>query len=167
MAARNLATYLNDHLAGSTVALDLLEHLERSHAGTPEARFAAELRAEIAADRRELEGVMSRLQIGESRPRKATAWLSEKMTELKLRMDDPADGALRRLEVFDAVSVGIEGKRLLWRALGAAAETMPELRGTDYGRLERRAEEQRHSLETLRLEAAKAALGSDAGNPST
>jgi hypothetical protein len=160
VAETYLAAYLNDHLAGSEVALELLEHLEGAHAGTPLARFVAGLRAEIAADRSELEAVMARRHVAQSRPRKAAAWLSEKLTELKLRLDDPPGGALRRLEVLEAVSVGIEGKRLLWRSLGAAAEGRPDLGGTDFAHLERRAEEQRQSLEAFRLEAARAALGS-------
>jgi hypothetical protein len=160
MAEQHLATYLNDHLAGAEVALELLEHLERGHAGTPVARFAAELRAEIASDRRELEALMGRLHIAVSRPSQAAAWLTEKMTELKLRLDDPAGGALRLLEAFEGLSIGIEGKRLLWRSLAAASGATPALGGTDYGRLERRAEEQRRGVETVRLEAAKAALGS-------
>jgi hypothetical protein len=77
-----------------------------------------------------------------------------------LRLDDPAGGALRLLEALDAVSTGIAGKRLLWRALAAAAEEVSELRGLDYERLEQRAEEQRRRLEPLRLEAAKAAFRS-------
>ena len=63
--------------------------------------------------------------VAESRTRKATAWLTEKVTELKLRLDDPAGGALRLLEALEAVSLGIEGKRALWRALAAAAEDAP------------------------------------------
>ena len=51
MARTHLATYLNDHLAGSVVALEMLEHLERAHAETPVASFALWLRAEIAEDR--------------------------------------------------------------------------------------------------------------------
>src|SRR5438105_546827 len=99
MAGQHVATYLNDHLAGSVVALELLEHLERAQAGSPVARFAAELRADIAADRGELEVLMARLQVSVSRPRKVAAWFGEKMTELKLRLDDPSAGALRRLEI--------------------------------------------------------------------
>ncbi len=158
MAELRLATYLNDHLAGSEVVLELLEHLERSLPDTPAARFAAGLRVDIEADRRELEALMGRLQIAASRTRTAAAWLAAKGTELKLRLDDSAGGALRRLEVFDAVSVGIEGKRLLWRALAAAAEGRPDLRGIDYVRLERAAEDQRRRVERARLEAATAAF---------
>jgi len=33
-----LATYLNDHLAGAVTALELVEQLEKAHAGAPLAR---------------------------------------------------------------------------------------------------------------------------------
>src|SRR3954469_10704598 len=98
------ASYLNDHLAGSEGALELLEHLERAYSGTPLARFAADLRAEIAADRGELEALMARLKVGVSQTRKMAGWLAEKASELKLRLDDKSTGALRELEVLDALS---------------------------------------------------------------
>ncbi|MDX6696439.1 MAG: hypothetical protein QOF02_4042 [Blastocatellia bacterium] len=159
MADEHIATYLNDHLAGSVVALELLEHLEAAHKGSPLESFVAELRADIEADRKELESLMSALNISESRTRKASAWLTEKVTELKLRLDDPAaDGDLRLLESIEAVALGIDGKRALWRALATAAEDEPKLRALDYERLERRAEEQRSRVETARLDAAKKAL---------
>jgi hypothetical protein len=158
MANQYLATYLNDHLAGSVVALELLEHLEAALADSAEARALAQLRAEIAADRQELEALIERLNLARSRPRQVGAWLAEKMTEIKLRLDDPGAGALRQLESLEAVQIGIEGKRALWRALAAAAEDAPELRALDYARLERRAVEQHSRVETLRLEAARAAF---------
>src|SRR5436853_3618361 len=73
-----LATYLNNHVAGAVAALELLDHLERAHAGTPTERFLAELRSDIGADRRELERLMARWHVAISRPRKVLAWLSEK-----------------------------------------------------------------------------------------
>jgi hypothetical protein len=159
MTEKNIATYLNDHLAGSVAALELLEHLEAAHIDTPLAHFVAKLRADIELDRQELETLMGALQITESGTRKATAWLTEKMTELKLRLDDPAGGAVRLLEALEAVAIGIEGKRALWRALAAAADEAPSLRVLDFERLEQRADEQRRQVEERRLEAAKAALG--------
>ena len=154
----HLATYLNDHLAGSVVAIELMEHLEATFAGTPVAAFVAELRADVETDRRELEALMVQLQIAESRTRKASAWLTEKFTELKLRLDDPAGGELRLFESYEALSLGIEGKRSLWLALSAAAADTPALQIVDYGRLIQRAEEQRSRVEARRLEAAKTAL---------
>jgi hypothetical protein len=159
MANKHIATYLNDHLAGSVVALELMEHLEAAHADTPLESFLSELRADVAEDRRELEALMSRLQVTESHTRKATAWVSEKVTEVKLRLDDPAGGALRLMEALEVLSLGIEGKRSMWRALATVAEGADWLRVVDYERLIARAEEQRSRVEAERLKAAKAALG--------
>lgn len=158
MANEHLATYLNDHLAGSVVAVELMENLEAVYADTPTAEFIARLRADVEADRKELETLMSRLQISESRARKASAWLTEKLTELKLRVDDSTRGDLRLFESLEALSLGIEGKKSLWLALSAAAEVSPGLQLLDYQRLIQRATEQRSRVEAKRVEAAKAAL---------
>ena len=158
MANQHLATYLNDHLAGSVVALELLEHLEGAHADTPLADFFSNLRSEIAADREELESLMGRLHISQSRTRKASAWVTEKFTEIKLRLDDPGDGDLRLFESLEALSLGIEGKRSLWLALSTVAEVTPALRLVDYERLKQRAEEQRSRVEVVRLDTARTAL---------
>lgn len=158
MGNEHLATYLNDHLAGSVAALELLTHLEAAYAGTPVEPFLSELRADVAADSQELEALMGRLHVSENLPRKAVAWLTEKVTQLKLRLDDPTGGALRLLEALEAVAIGIEGKQALWRALAATAENAPWLQVVDYERLIQRAEDQRRRVETMRLDAAKAAL---------
>jgi hypothetical protein len=157
MLNQHLATYLSDHLAGSVATLELLEHLEKLHAGTATEGFVAALRAEISADQKELQALMARLHISPSLPRKATAWLAAKISEIKLRVDEPAGTALRRLKALEAISIGIEGKRLLCVSLDTVAEDVPELR-MDYERLQKRAQEQRQQVEAHRLEAAVAAL---------
>lgn len=158
MADDHLAIYLNDHLAGSVVAVELLQHLERAYAGRSVQRFAAELRSDIEDDRRELQSLMGRLNVAESRARQATAWLAEKMTMVKLRLDDWAGGDFRLFEALEALSLGIEGKRALWVALSDAAGAAPSLRQLDYARLVQRAVDQRTRVETLRLETARTAL---------
>jgi hypothetical protein len=159
MVNESLETYLNDHLAGSVVALELLDHLEKDGVGTAEASILADVHADIEADRQELEAFMAQRGIVVSAPKKATGWLVEKLSELKLHLDDAGDGALRRLEALETVSLGIAGKQALWDSLAAAAEDAPELNGLDYPRLGRRAETQRGVVEGLRLHAAKEALG--------
>ena len=101
MPNESLATYLNDHLAGSVVALQLLDHLAEDGAGTAEASLLADVHADIEADQQELEAFMARLGIAVSAPKKATGWLVEKLSELKLHLDDAGDGALRRLEALE------------------------------------------------------------------
>jgi hypothetical protein len=158
MADEFLAIYLNDHLAGSVVAIELLQHLERAYVGRPVERFAADLRAEIQADQQELQRLMGELNVTESRARQATAWIAEKMTMIKLRLDDWAGGDFRLFEALEALSLGIEGKKSLWVALAGAAENVPALRRLDYSRLVERALDQRDRVEAKRLETAQAAL---------
>ena len=158
MAHEPLATYLNDHLAGSVVALELLEHLEATHSEDTLRDFFRKLRADIAADRDELEALMKALNIDQSRTRKASAWLTEKLTELKLRFDDPKAGALLLFESLEALSLGIEGKRSLLITLAATSETTPSLKFADYDRLQQRAQEQRDRVEDLRIKTALKAL---------
>ena len=158
MANEHLATYLNDHLAGSVIAVELMDNLETAYAETPIANFVNGIRMEVEADQRELQELMSRLEISESRTRQVSAWLTEKLTELKLRLDDSAHGNLRLFESLEALSLGIEGKKSLWLALAAAAEISPQLRLLDYERLQARAEQQRGRVELKRIEIAKVAL---------
>jgi len=154
----HLDTYLADHLAGSVVALELLEHLEKNHHEAGLQEFFAGLREDIVADRHELESLMKRLAISASTLRSALAWLAEKAGRLKLRLDDSADGSLRLLEATELVATGIDGKRSLWLALAAASEDSRILQGPDYGRLIERAIEQRRRIEPVRLAAARAAF---------
>ena len=159
MAKEHLATYLNDHLSGSVAAIELLENLQVAYAGTELEHFCAELRNDIEADRQELMSLIDRLDIAQSATRKAGAWVSEKLAELKMRLDDSAHGPLRLLESLEAVELGINGKLALWRALIAAAEVAPALRGAlDYQRLAKRAAEQIERVGAHRLNAAKAAF---------
>jgi hypothetical protein len=157
LANQHLSVYLNDHLAGSAAALELLDELST----LPELEvWAREVRGEIAADRQELEKLMRTADIAVSPARKAAGWVAEKLAKLKTRIDDRADGALQRLELIEVLALGIDGKRALWTALQAAASQRPALQAVDYPRLIERAEEQRRTVEVRRLQAAAAALGS-------
>lgn len=150
-----LDAYLNDHLSGSAAALELLEHLERTHPDL--APFLSRLRRDIELDRRELEALMARLGVTPGPVRQAVAWVAEKFARLKLKADDPSGNRLKLLESLEAVAIGIHGKGSLWRAL----QVVPAATGPDYDRLIRRADEQRERVESARLDAARAALGDE------
>ncbi|MDQ2669733.1 MAG: hypothetical protein M3Y31_03800 [Gemmatimonadota bacterium] len=154
---RPIETYLADHLAGADAALDLVHALSEEHSGAL-AQFFQDLHTEIAEDRTQLEELMQRLGVERSRLRSAGARLAEKFGRLKLTGDDQRGGAFRLLEALDTLQSGIEGKRALWRALAAAAETDPRLALVDYRLLAERAESQRDRVDTVRLDAARAAL---------
>ena len=154
----HLGTYLNDHLAGSVIALDLLERLEASHDEPELKSFFRQLHGDVAADREKLEKLMAGLNLDESKMRKASGWLSEKFTELKLRFDDPRGGSLRLFEALELLSLGIEGKRTLWLTLAALAPSSPVLQILNYEQMAERAQKQRDRVEELRIEIAEKAL---------
>ena len=156
MANKDLATYLNNHLAASITALELLSSLETGWDGTDVAHFASELRAEIEAEQQELIALMARLQITQNKPRQAVGWLDEKFTQIKLRLDGANDGPLHLLESFELLLIAIEGKRGLWRAMSFAA--VPGLPLSDYERFAQRSVEQQQRVEEFRLAAAKEAF---------
>jgi hypothetical protein len=158
MSNEYLETYLNDHLAGSEVAIELLVDLEEKYAGSSIESFVSNLRTNVLADQEKLKTLMSNLGIPQSHIRRATAWITEKITELKLRFDDPKVGDLLLLEAFEALAIGIRGKQMLWRALAITANESPPLQVLDYEDLDRRAEDQANRVEDQRLRAAKRAL---------
>jgi hypothetical protein len=158
MSYAHLTVYLRDHRAGALAAVALLEQLEETHAGSPLARFAEQLRTEVTADVRELDALMERMGIGAGLVRNAGGWLAQKVAEVKVRLDDSGDGALRLLETLEALALGIDGKRALWGALSAAAERTPSLAHLDYARLRQRADIQRGWVEQQRVAAARDAL---------
>jgi hypothetical protein len=155
---KGLTTYLNDHLAGSVAALEIVDHLIE-HAQKSQWRTSlAQLRKDIEEDQEILRDLLKKVGGSESPMRKAAAWLGEKIGEVKLRLDDRGNGELRLLEALEALCLGIQGKLALWRALATTAERVSELQQLDYAELERRGTEQFEQTDALRLEAAAEAL---------
>jgi hypothetical protein len=146
----HLATYLNDPLSGAVTALDLLEYLE-SHVDSISYRLVADLKAEVSADRAELEKLMDEHGVSQSLVRKVAGWFTEKVTAWKLHLDDKKGGSFSLFEALEALSLGIEGRRLLWRALSIANVRSASFEQSDFERLKRRAERQRTKVEALRL----------------
>jgi hypothetical protein len=155
--------YANDHLAGSVAALELLDRLIEISDGKPLEGFLRDLRKEIETDQETLKELMAKLGEKESAVRKAGAWIAEKLSRAKIQLSKKEDreGEMGLFLALEALALGITGKRLLWRALAAAAETVTQLRGPDYGKLEERAVEQHHRVETQRLEVARKVFRSE------
>ncbi len=157
MSREALGTYLHDHHAGSVGAVALVERTIRENEGDPLAPRLSRVLEEIRKDQSVLEQLIERAGAGRSPVKEAGAWLAEKAGRLKLGgTDEPAE--LSRMESLELLTVGILGKRALWRALREVAPKHESLRGVDFDLLERRAVEQHDEVEAMRLEAARAAL---------
>jgi hypothetical protein len=148
-----LATYLHDHFAGSNFAVELLEFLRDQHAGQRLGDAAAGMLGEIEEDRSILQGIIGRVGNGVPMMKEASAWIGEKLSELKLRQ-----GAFGTFEALEALALGILGKVALWRALATLADSDPRLSGVDFNQLAARAEEQHSRAEELRLQCVRTAF---------
>lgn len=151
-----LGDYLNDHLAGSVGALELLDRMIEASAGKPLERFLSDLRADIRHDQEQLKELMQKLGVSESTTRKAGAWIAEKLTRPKIDLGDASNDDMGVFLGLEALVLGITGKRSLWRALQAASRIVPELARLDYSGLEKRSIEQCERVEARRLEMARA-----------
>jgi hypothetical protein len=157
--ARLLSIYLNDHLAGATIGVELARRAARENAGSPLGTFlSGTLLPEIEEDRETLRSLMARLGIPRSRPKAALAWAAEKVGRLKLNGEWRRYSPLSRLLELEGLAAGIEAKGAMWVSLERARDTDARLQELDLGRLVERAESQRERLEEHRQAAAAAAL---------
>jgi hypothetical protein len=160
-----LAVYLNDHLAGSAAGLRLAKRCLERERGTELGRQLEGLVDEIEQDRGVLERVMARVDAAPNPIKQAAASGAVLLSLLRDRIPvlGSGSGDVSRLEEIELLSLGIEGKRLLWRALGELAKTDARLKEFEFAALASRAQEQRDLLEPVRLELASAASGGRSG----
>ena len=154
-AREHLHLYLNDHLAGSVVAIEMVDNLIEHHPEDRFGKFFRELRDEIHVDQEKLHNLIQKVGAEESAIRKAGAWLAEKFGRPKF--GDTTD-SVELLQAVEGLALGITGKRLLWRSLEAIAPNFPELQGADFAELENRAQEQLSRVEDLRLQLTREAF---------
>lgn len=154
---RLLAIYLNDHLAGSTVGVELARRMRSSNEGDAEfGEPLATLCEEIEADRATLEELMERLEVGRSTLKTKGAYIGEKLGRLKLNGQLTGYSPLSRVLELEVLAAGVGGKLHLWRALSSSLGVSVE--GFDFDALATRAERQVSRLEDLHRRAAVRAL---------
>ena len=153
-----LRIYLNDHLAGSVVAIEQIEHcLDKNLKGELGA-FLSRLLSEIKEDQTVLKDVLARVGGAESPVKKAAAWAFEKVHRAKPSGEAAGYSDLNRLEELDGVATGVSGKLALWRALEVVSASDDRLRDIDFRTLAQRAQRQRDEIEPHRIDAARRAF---------
>lgn len=163
MSIPNLTTYLNDHLAASVMALDMIAFALDRSVGTPLVSFLTQLHSEIEEDQTVLRNLLQRLDVAENPVKKAAVWIAEKVSRLKLEASDTSD-ALAQLQALETLQIGILGKRALWGALEEVVGDVRGLAGLDFPSLRQRAQDQHDRVEEWRLKAAREALAPIAGD---
>jgi hypothetical protein len=154
----NLERYLNDHLAGSLAAIDVLTLLSDKSEDSSDRDFYSELLAKVKQDRELLESLLEKTGEDRSAFREAAGGITSKASMLKLRWEGLSPESLGLLEAIEMLALGIEGKRRLWLLLGTIATFIPEWQGTDFEALEANAKTQGDAVEQRRIVAGKSAL---------
>ena len=155
-ARRYLAIYLNDHLAGSTGAIEMVERGAKQYEGSELGAFFSRIGTEIEEDRATLEAIMARNGIPQQAYKRAAAWIAEKAGRLKFNGALLRRSPLTPLVELETLAVGIQGKHALWRALQATPPDPETAAQVDY--LVERAERQFDAVEQHRIEVAREAL---------
>jgi hypothetical protein len=156
---RLLGIYLNDHLAGAALGVELARRLRSSNRGDPEMSEAlTRIGAEIEDDRETLIRVMERLGVDRKPLKPALAKVAERLGRLKLNGQLRGYSPLSRVLELELLASGIGGKMQLWNALEQSfGETLD---GFDFHALAERADRQGQQVEDLHLAAAQRALPS-------
>ena len=155
-----LSAYLNDHLAGSAAGVQLAKRCGQAHQGSHLGQYLGDLVGEIEEDRGVLQRVMTQVGAQSNPVKQAGALGAEFLTRLKHLTPLLGSGStVARLEEIELLSLGIEGKRLLWGLLNELAGSDDRLQGFDFTALGERARTQRDGLEPFRIELGIAACG--------
>jgi hypothetical protein len=158
-ADRLLAIYLNDHLAGATLGVELARRLRSSNQGDPEmGEPLARICVEVEADRDVLVALMERLQVGRDPVKPVLAKVAERLGRLKPNGRLRSYSPLSRVLELEFLSGLVGGKMQLWNALEQSYGQ--SLDGFDFHDLAARADSQGQRLEDLHLAAAQRAFPS-------
>ena len=155
MAYHGLDTYLNDHHAGATAGVNLAQMAAQEHQHHEHGAFLGEIASEIAADHDKLEQLMQELGTKQSATKTAAAEIGSKVMTPKFTGDDDD---LNAFTVLETLSIGVEGKVCMWKALKEVEDAYPTLAAFGLDDLLARAGDQRSRLEAQRLALASQAL---------
>ncbi|MGQ0647049.1 MAG: hypothetical protein ACT4P7_05730 [Gemmatimonadaceae bacterium] len=153
-----LSTYLQDHLAGAEMALELLQRLSNDDPDSSVRTLSAELHGEIESDRVVLAHLAEELGVKPNAVKQAAAWVGEKFSRFKLRFDAGGDPRFSLFEALELLAIGIVGKQKLWSALEAASVHDATLRSLPLNQLAARAKMQHAKVEERRIELARTVL---------
>ncbi len=155
MANSALDTYLNDHLAGATAGTNLAKMAAEEHRSDEHGAFFGELASEISADYETLQRLVEALAVDESASKTALAEIGSKMMAPKFT---GGDDELNAFVTLETLSIGVEGKICMWKALKTIESEYPAFAEFDIDELLKRGNSQRTRIEDQRLKMAPLAL---------
>jgi hypothetical protein len=126
-----LVAYLREHLGGADLAIQIVERLRRTQADRDERQLFAWLYEELEADREVVRTLLHSLGWSSRSPKR----LVGKATGAVLKvMTGGSSGDLSLFRTLEALAIGVQGKRCMWRALQSLSLPLPA--GKSFAELE-------------------------------
>ena len=147
MHRNSLETYLNDHLAGSVMAIQIARRCEVQTKDAVLKGSMAALIEQIESDQTSLVRALETLGFERSIPKTAMIVSASWVAWIRGWF---GDGAKTEVEDLEALCIGVWGKRLLWGALARLPEPRAPLGRDELERLAASAERQEKELLSLR-----------------
>ena len=160
-----LGIYLNDHLAGLTVEVELARRVVGSHRDSDIGAALERLTTEIAGDRAALRDMMAALGVAVRRYKAYGAWLGEKVGRLKPNGYVRGRSPLSIVVELEGLRLAVEHKALGWRTLRELAKHDGRLDARRLDGLLDRARQQADTLEQLRARQVVGVFGGTAVTP--
>jgi hypothetical protein len=156
---RALATYLRDHLSLSEIALRMVERLAATQQDAAARALFRRLATEFDEDRAVVRGVLA--QLGTSgRSVKRVAGIASGAVVSMSSGGEPGDLSLFR--TLEALAVGAQGKRCMWRVLQSIRLPPMPGGGIDFVELEAKAIRQWEAIEERRCSLGPRTFGTGA-----
>ena len=156
MAYSGLDTYLNDHIAGAIAGVNLAKMAAEEHQTDEHGPFFSEIYAAIQADFDTLQQLAKSLGVDESASKSALAEIGSKVMAPKFTGGE--DDELNAFVTLETLSIGIEGKVCMWKALKTVESEYAAFKEFDIDELVARGISQREKIEEQRQKVAPLAL---------
>ena len=142
-----LIAYLRDHLSGSDMAIRVVHRLGSTHKGTEDGTLFRRLSKELEEDRSVVRSLLTRLGASERSIKRAAGSASGAVLSVAAG-GEPGDLSL--LRTLEALAIGVQGKRCLWRALQSLRTVPSTVHGMNFVELEAKAVRQWEAIEECR-----------------
>jgi hypothetical protein len=111
---QSLVAYLRDQLGGSDAAIHVVRRLSATHEGTADGRLFRQLAEEFEQDRATVRALLAQLGASARSPKRVAGRASAAVPGFTA---GGTPGQLSLVRTLEAIAIGIQGKRCMWRAL--------------------------------------------------
>jgi hypothetical protein len=141
-----LVAYLREHLAGADSAIEVVERLRLTHAGSQEGRLFASLFDEFREEREIVRLLLEQME--------ASPLALKRLAGQPMALVPPAEagerGDLSFFRTLEGLAIAVQGKRCMWRALESLLGDQPIPSARSLGGLETMAVRQWEAIEERR-----------------